>query len=117
MRADWTASGACISGSIERRGGATRRASGGAATTSTTSAEPSGRCLRGPTALCCRRQVMSEAYTGGNAATLGAADWLCLAAAPTFAIMALLTGVLGGGPPDMFCSGAQDASLLSGIVP
>jgi hypothetical protein len=38
----------------------------------------------------------------------GPADWLCLAAAPTFAIMALLTGVLGGGPSDMLCS--QDAS-------
>jgi hypothetical protein len=60
---------------------------------------------------------MSEAYTGGNAAAFGAADWLCLAAAPTFAIMALLTGVLGGGPPDMLCSGAQDASALSGMVP
>jgi len=60
---------------------------------------------------------MSEAYTGGNTAALGAADWLCLAAAPTFAIMALLTGVLGGGPPDMFCAGAQDASALSGMVP
>ena len=54
---------------------------------------------------------MSEADTGGGtAAALGAADWLCLAAAPTFAIMALLTGVLGGGPPDMLCSAAQDAS-------
>ena len=60
---------------------------------------------------------MSEAYTRGNAAALGAADWLCLAAAPTFAIMALLTGVLGGGPPDMLCAGAQDASVLSGMVP
>ena len=61
---------------------------------------------------------MSEAYTGGgNAAALGAADWLCLAAAPTFAIMALLTGVLGGGPPDMLCSAAQDASPLSGMLP
>jgi hypothetical protein len=61
---------------------------------------------------------MSEAYTGGgNAAALGAADWLCLAAAPTFAIMALLAGVLGGGPPDMLCSAAQDASPLSGMVP
>ena len=28
------------------------------------------------------------------AAALGAADWVCLAPAPTFAIMALLTGVL-----------------------
>ncbi len=52
-----------------------------------------------------------------SAATLGAADWLCLAAAPTFAIMALLTGVLGGGSPDMLCSAAQDASPLSGMVP
>jgi hypothetical protein len=70
---------------------------------------------------------MSEAHTGGsacgavryesgNAAALGAADWLCLAAAPTFAIMALLTGVLGGGTPDMFCSAAR-ASPLSGMVP
>jgi hypothetical protein len=61
---------------------------------------------------------MSEAYFGGgNAAALGAADWLCLAAAPTFAIMALLTGVLGGGPPDMLCSATQDAPPLSGMVP
>jgi hypothetical protein len=61
---------------------------------------------------------MSEAYTGGrNVAALGAADWLCLAAAPTFAMMALLTGALGGGPPDMFCATAQDASPLSGMVP
>jgi uncharacterized membrane protein YeiH len=48
----------------------------------------------------------------GNAAALGAADWLSLAAAPTFAIMALLTGVLGGGPLDMLCS----ASPLSGMA-
>ena len=61
---------------------------------------------------------MSEAYTGGgNASALGAADWLCLAAAPTFALMALLTGVLGGGPPDLLYSAAQDASALSGMIP
>ena len=71
---------------------------------------------------------MSEAYSGGsasgairhesgNAAALGAAGWLSLAAALTFAIMALLTGVLGGGPPNMLCSAAQDASPLSGMVP
>jgi hypothetical protein len=60
----------------------------------------------------------ARGYAGrGNAAALGAGDWLCLAAAPTFAIMALLTGVLGGGPPDMLCSAAQDASPLSGMVP
>ena len=47
-------------------------------------------------------------------AALGAGDWLCLAAAPTFAIMALLTGVLGGGPQDMLCAAA---SPLSGMIP
>jgi len=46
----------------------------------------------------------------------GAADWICLAAAPTLAIMAVLTGVLGGGPPDLLCSSTQDASPLSGMV-
>jgi hypothetical protein len=53
----------------------------------------------------------------GNPASLGAADWLCLAAAPTFAVMALLTGFLGGGQIAMMCPAAQDASLLSGMVP
>ena len=53
----------------------------------------------------------------GAAAARGIAKWLSLAAAPTFAIMALLTGVLGGGPPDLLCSAAQDASPLSGMAP
>ena len=77
--------------------------------------------------LTCRRESMSEAYCGGSASgairqesghapALGAAGWLGLAAAPTFAIMALLTGV-GGSPPDMLCSAAPDASPLSGMVP
>ena len=48
---------------------------------------------------------------------LGAANWLCLAAAPTFATMALLTGVLGGDAPNMLCVPAHDASPLSGMVP
>lgn len=52
----------------------------------------------------------------GARAALGIAKWLCLAATPTFAIMALLTGVLSGSP-DMLCSAAQDASPLSGMVP
>ena len=70
---------------------------------------------------------MSEAYCGGSASgairhesgqahALGAAGWLGLAAAPTFAIMALLTGV-GDGPADMLCSAAHEASPLSGMVP
>jgi hypothetical protein len=45
------------------------------------------------------------------------ANWLCLAAAPTFAIMALLTAFPGGaGPPDMLCAAAQHVSPLSGMA-
>jgi hypothetical protein len=69
---------------------------------------------------------MSEAYVGGcirgtiggesgNAAA-GAVSFLSLAAAPTFAIMALLTGALDVGPPDMLCSATQHASPLNGMV-
>src|SRR5256712_10834991 len=43
MRADWTASGACTSGSTAHPRGATRRACGGAGTTSTTSADADAR--------------------------------------------------------------------------
>ena len=67
---------------------------------------------------------MSNTYSGGSdcgairesrdAAALGLADLLCLAAAPTFAIMALLTGVFGGESPDAMCS---MASPLGGMVP
>ena len=42
---------------------------------------------------------------------------LSLAATPTFALMALLTGALGAGAPDVLCSAAQNASPLSGMVP
>jgi len=41
---------------------------------------------------------------------------LALAAAPTFAIMALLTGILGSGPAEMLCS-AGPMSALGGMVP
>jgi hypothetical protein len=51
---------------------------------------------------------------GGAATALGAADWLSLAAAPSFAIMALLTGAFGG-PADVLC--LQGASPLSGMAP
>ena len=67
---------------------------------------------------------MSQAYSGGpdgqatrrNAGALWAADRLSLAAAPTFAIMALLV-LRGGLLLCMLCSAAQDASPLSGMVP
>ena len=57
---------------------------------------------------------------GGVMATpgpLGAADCLSLLAAPTFAVMALLTAVLGGGPLAMLCSAGSDASPLTGMIP
>ena len=48
---------------------------------------------------------------------LAAADWLSLAAAPTFAAMALLSVILGGGSPDTICSTDPQAALLTGMVP
>ena len=56
------------------------------------------------------------AATHRNGAALRAANGLALAASPTFAIMALLTAVLGGGPADMLCSTGY-SSLLGGMVP
>ena len=41
---------------------------------------------------------------------------LALAAAPTFAIMALLTGALDIGPPDILCSATRRTSPLNGMV-
>ncbi len=45
------------------------------------------------------------------------AAWPRLAATPTFAMMALLSRGLGGGPADTLCASTQDASVLSGMVP
>lgn len=47
--------------------------------------------------------------------SFGLADWLCLAAAPTFAIMALLTAAFGG--ESMMCMPVAGASVLSGMAP
>jgi hypothetical protein len=69
---------------------------------------------------------MSEAYADrgasgairydiGAAAARGAADWLGLAAAPTFAVMALMTAT--GGGPQLLCSTAHLGSPLGGMVP
>jgi hypothetical protein len=55
-------------------------------------------------------------HDSGNTAIRSAGDWLCLAATPTFAVMALLTGLFGSGTPDIFCSAAHNASPLSGMV-
>lgn len=51
----------------------------------------------------------------GHAAALNVAEWLTLAAAPTFAIMALFTGVLGDARTDILCS--EHTSPFSGMIP
>jgi len=51
-----------------------------------------------------------------HAAASEPGGWLSLAAAPTFAAMALLTG-LSGGDADMMCSALHGASPLGGMVP
>jgi hypothetical protein len=66
---------------------------------------------------------MSEACAGGadggtsRRAALGPADWLSLAAAPTFATMALLSGVPGGEPLNVLCGPPHGVSMLGGMAP
>jgi hypothetical protein len=58
---------------------------------------------------------MTEICTrGGDRASGLAAGFLALAAAPTFAVMAVLTGAFGS--TDMHCSPAMPASPLDGMV-
>lgn len=60
-----------------------------------------------------------QTSTGGaspensSASSPGIADWLCLAAAPTFVLMALLSGLQAGNPA-VLCTGAG-ASPLTGM--
>jgi len=51
---------------------------------------------------------------GGNAIP-GMARWLGLAAAPTFAIMAMWNGLFSG-QPDMLCMAMQGSSPMSGMT-
>jgi hypothetical protein len=80
-----------------------------------------------PLKLCRRNDAMSEAYPGGRAGVanrcdsgqaiaLRATEWLGLAAAPTFAIMALHTAIHDGGMADMLCSAAHGVSPLCGMT-
>jgi hypothetical protein len=47
----------------------------------------------------------------------GVVRGLQLAAAPTFAVMAMLIAAGGGGASDILCAAALDASPLTGMVP
>jgi len=51
----------------------------------------------------------------GVAVVPGIVEWLSLAAAPTFAVMALLAAVAGNGPLDSLCAAAT--SPVGGMVP
>jgi len=48
--------------------------------------------------------------------SLRTADFLSLAAAPTFALMAVVTGIVDTGARQMWCS-AMHTSQLTGMVP
>jgi hypothetical protein len=52
----------------------------------------------------------------GVVAAWAAAKWLRLAAAPTFAVMALLTVALDAGSPNVLCS-AAGSLWLGGMAP
>lgn len=45
------------------------------------------------------------------------ADWLSLAAAPAFGLMAILSAGAGSGAQQMWCSPATHLSPLTGMVP
>jgi hypothetical protein len=62
----------------------------------------------------CSRDVVPR---GDKPAALCAADRLSLCATPTFAFMAALTGILGGGAHETLCSAASHTSAPSGMVP
>ena len=56
-----------------------------------------------------------ETCAGGGKAAPGMARWLGLAAAPTFATMALWTGFFSGHS-DMLCMAMQGSSPMSGMM-
>ena len=59
------------------------------------------------------RPMTGTRAPGLAGAARGAADWLCLAAAPTFAVMALVAAVAGSGPQDVLCAAAHGGSPLN----
>jgi len=63
------------------------------------------------------RLAHPEARQRREAPEANADCWLSLAAAPTFAIMALLTGIQDGDVSGTLCSAAHDESPLTGMVP
>jgi hypothetical protein len=54
--------------------------------------------------------------TGTGTRPFGVTECLHLAATPTFAVMALLTGVVSGGSADMLCPAGHGMSPLGGMA-
>ena len=61
--------------------------------------------------------AVSDAASLRERPRISADRLLSLAAAPTFAVMALLTAIYGDSMPDVLCSATQDALQLTGMVP
>ena len=61
-------------------------------------------------------RAAAERSDAGRGLARGMAKWLCLAATPTFAIMALLTAVPDGTPMETLCSTGPMA-MLRGMAP
>jgi len=59
----------------------------------------------------------SAAMTAPLRFVRGASGWLGLAAAPSFALMALISGMWGRAGPDMLCSAMPGESVLGGMIP
>ena len=58
-------------------------------------------------------ETRQEGFLAGS---FGIPQWMCLAATPTFAFMALVTSVHAGGAHDVLCAASQGASLLNGMT-
>jgi hypothetical protein len=69
-----------------------------------------------PTAFVAEEQPAGGSAESANAGPLRAANSLQLAAAPAFAIMALLTAVGGDSPSSVLCGRPGSMSPLSGMV-
>lgn len=67
-------------------------------------------------ASCFRSGSDTTRYDDRDGLTLGVAHWISLAAAPTFATLAVLTIAVEVGPPDMLCSATQHTSPLNGMA-
>jgi hypothetical protein len=70
---------------------------------------------RGCAAMIAAKREAVGVRGGSTARALGAADWLSLAATPTFALMAIVTGIFGGRE-DALCVTLHEASPLSGMT-